>query len=86
MRAMVQLPSYLERVLAGGRDLALVLLPLLNDLRAVRGSALLSEGTLLLLNLQLRPAGAAGGRQRRRAAADRRAVGAAPARALPGRA
>src|SRR4249920_1112686 len=51
MRAMVQLPSYVERVLAGGRDLALVLLPLLNDLRAVRGSALLSEGTLLLLNL-----------------------------------
>src|SRR5215470_8523871 len=51
MRAMVQLPGYLERVLAGGRDLALVLLPLLNDLRAVRGSALLSEGTLLLLNL-----------------------------------
>src|SRR5688572_10604299 len=52
MRAMVQLPSYLERVLAGGRDLALVLLPLLNDLRAVRGCALLSEGTLLLLNLK----------------------------------
>ncbi|MFO1376484.1 MAG: Hpt domain-containing protein [Steroidobacteraceae bacterium] len=51
MRAAVQLPNYLERVLAGGRDLALVLLPLLNDLRAVRGSALLSEGTLLLLNL-----------------------------------
>ncbi len=52
MRAMVQLPSYLERVLAGGRDLALVLLPLLNDLRAVRGNSLLSEGTLLLLNLK----------------------------------
>ncbi len=52
LRAMVQLPSYLDRVLAGGRDLALVLLPLLNDLRAVRGSALLSEGTLLLLNLK----------------------------------
>jgi chemosensory pili system protein ChpA (sensor histidine kinase/response regulator) len=51
MRAMVQLPAYLERVLGGGRDLALVLLPLLNDLRAVRGSPLLSEGTLLLLNL-----------------------------------
>jgi chemosensory pili system protein ChpA (sensor histidine kinase/response regulator) len=31
--------------------MALVLLPLLNDLRAVRGHALLSEGTLLLLNL-----------------------------------
>src|SRR5688572_18467707 len=52
MRAMVQLPSYVERVLAGGRDLALVLLPLLNDLRAVRGSPLLSEGTSLLLNLK----------------------------------
>jgi chemosensory pili system protein ChpA (sensor histidine kinase/response regulator) len=34
MRAMVQLPSYLDRVLAGGRDMALVLLPLLNDMRA----------------------------------------------------
>jgi chemosensory pili system protein ChpA (sensor histidine kinase/response regulator) len=65
MRAMVQLPSYLERVLAGGRDLALVLLPLLNDLRAVRGSSLLSEGTLLLLNLksdkQAQPVAAAPG-------------------------
>ena len=66
MRAMVQLPSYLERVLAGGRDLALVLLPLLNDLRAVRGCSLLSEGTLLLLNLKSdrqahQPAAAAAG-------------------------
>ncbi len=65
MRAMVQLPTYLERVLSGGRDMALVLLPLLNDLRAVRGNALLSEGTLLLLNLssdqQANPAPAAPG-------------------------
>ena len=52
MRAAVQLPNYLERVLGGGRDLALVLLPLLNDLRAVRGASLLSEGTLLSLNLR----------------------------------
>src|SRR6478736_10440399 len=52
MRAMVQLPGYLDRVLAGGRDMALVLLPLLNDMRAVRGSPLLSEGTLLSLNLK----------------------------------
>jgi chemosensory pili system protein ChpA (sensor histidine kinase/response regulator) len=50
-RAMVQLPVYIESLLAGGRDIALVLLPLLNDLRAVRGEPLLSEGTLLLLNL-----------------------------------
>ncbi|MEO6079691.1 MAG: Hpt domain-containing protein [Steroidobacteraceae bacterium] len=52
MRAIVQLPGYLDRVLAGGRDMALVLLPLLNDMRAVRGSPLLSEGTLLSLNLR----------------------------------
>jgi chemosensory pili system protein ChpA (sensor histidine kinase/response regulator) len=51
MRAMEQLPAYVDRVASGGRDVPLALLPLLNDLRAVRGSALLSEGTLLLLNL-----------------------------------
>ncbi|NNC57823.1 MAG: hypothetical protein HKO12_09700, partial [Woeseiaceae bacterium] len=50
-RAMVQLPIYVERLLGGGRDIALVLLPMLNDLRAARGQPLLSEGTLLLLNL-----------------------------------
>src|SRR6056300_311256 len=50
-RAMVQLPIYIERLLGGGRDIALVLLPILNDLRAARGEPLLSEGTLLLLNL-----------------------------------
>ncbi len=50
-RAMVQLPIYIERLLSGGRDIALVLLPMLNDLRAARSEPLLSEGTLLLLNL-----------------------------------
>ena len=59
MRSSVQLPTYLERVLSGGRDLALVLLPLLNDLRAVRGAPLLSEGTLLSLNLSSEQAPAA---------------------------
>src|SRR5512138_2357308 len=67
MRSMVQLPTYLDRVLSGGRDMALVLLPLLNDLRAVRGHALLSEGTLLLLNLssdqQARPVQSASGEE-----------------------
>jgi chemosensory pili system protein ChpA (sensor histidine kinase/response regulator) len=52
MRAMEQLPSYVDRVASGGRDVPLALLPLLNDLRAVRGGSLLSEGTLLLLNLR----------------------------------
>jgi chemosensory pili system protein ChpA (sensor histidine kinase/response regulator) len=50
-RSMVQLPTYIERLIGGGRDIALVLLPMLNDLRAARGRPLLSEGTLLLLNL-----------------------------------
>ena len=50
-RSMVQLPNYIERLIGGGRDIALVLLPMLNDLRAARGQPLLSEGTLLLLNL-----------------------------------
>ena len=63
MRSCVQLPTYLERVLGGGRDLALVLLPLLNDLRAVRGAPLLSEGTLLSLNLSSEQAPA--GRQQK---------------------
>ena len=63
MRSCVQLPTYLERVLGGGRDLALVLLPLLNDLRAVRGAPLLSEGTLLSLNLSSEKAPA--GRQQK---------------------
>jgi len=49
-RAMVQLPAYLERLLSGGKDVALVLLPLLNDLRHARDRPSLSEGTLVLLN------------------------------------
>src|SRR5215468_6386956 len=48
-RAMVQLPAYLERLLGGGKDVALVLLPLLNDLRQARDKPSLSEGTLVLL-------------------------------------
>ncbi len=59
-RSMVQLPIYIERLLSGGRDIALVLLPLLNDLRAARGEPLLSEGTLLLLNLSPSRADGAG--------------------------
>jgi chemosensory pili system protein ChpA (sensor histidine kinase/response regulator) len=49
-RAMVQLPAYLERLLGGGKDVALALLPLLNDLRQARNKPSLSEGTLVLLN------------------------------------
>ncbi|HWM27167.1 MAG TPA: hypothetical protein VNQ14_01815, partial [Woeseiaceae bacterium] len=63
-RSMVQLPVYIERLLGGGRDIALVLLPMLNDLRAARGQPLLSESTLLLLNLS--PTRKADGRGERR--------------------
>jgi chemosensory pili system protein ChpA (sensor histidine kinase/response regulator) len=50
-RAIVQLPAYVERVIGGEGDLPLLLLPLLNDLRAVRGSPLLSESTLFIFNV-----------------------------------
>mgnify|MGYP003630699035 CR=1 FL=1 len=46
MRAILQLPPYLDRVQASRRDLPVVLLPLLNDLRAARGESLLSETSL----------------------------------------
>ncbi|HOX71074.1 MAG TPA: Hpt domain-containing protein [Dokdonella sp.] len=46
MRGMVQLPDYLERVQTGHKDIPIVLLPLLNDLRACRGEKLLSDSAL----------------------------------------
>ena len=46
MRGILQLPDYLERVQDGMLDDPLVLLPLLNDLRAARGEHLLSENVL----------------------------------------
>lgn len=46
MRAILQLPDYLDRLISGYRDIPLVLLPLLNDLRAVRGESLLSENAM----------------------------------------
>ncbi|HSH27535.1 MAG TPA: Hpt domain-containing protein, partial [Wenzhouxiangella sp.] len=51
MRGILQLPDYLERLIAGHRDIPLVLLPLLNDLRATRGQNLLSEGSLFTPDL-----------------------------------
>jgi len=54
MRAMLQLPDYLERVIGGRRDMPLALLSLLNDLRTVRGQPLLSESALFAYNLASR--------------------------------
>ncbi|MCU7939348.1 MAG: Hpt domain-containing protein [gamma proteobacterium symbiont of Bathyaustriella thionipta] len=53
MRALIQLPDYLERLQRGGRDLPMVLLPLLNDLRASRGENLLTEGAVFAADLSL---------------------------------
>ncbi|HEX3122676.1 MAG TPA: Hpt domain-containing protein, partial [Rhodanobacteraceae bacterium] len=46
MRGIVQLPDYLERLQGGHKDIPIVLLPLLNDLRATRGEKLLTESAL----------------------------------------
>ena len=46
MRGTVLLPDYLERLQNGHRDIPIVLLPLLNDIRAARGAAGLSESVL----------------------------------------
>ncbi len=51
MRAILQLPEYLERVQTGLADDPLILLPLLNDLRAARGQNLLSENSLFAPDL-----------------------------------
>lgn len=47
MRGTVLLPDYLERLQSGHRDIPIVLLPLLNDLRAARGATVLGEHALL---------------------------------------
>ncbi|MGH8279518.1 MAG: Hpt domain-containing protein [Gammaproteobacteria bacterium] len=60
VRAMLQLPDYLERVISGRRDMPMALLSLLNDLRAVRGQALLSESALFAYNLAGRSASVMG--------------------------
>ncbi|MBX9408123.1 Hpt domain-containing protein [Pseudomonas baetica] len=46
LQALGQLPIYLDRVQNARRDLPLVVLPLLNDLRSARGESLLSETSL----------------------------------------
>ena len=55
MRALLQLPDYLERLKAGHRDVPWVLLPLMNDLRAARSAHLLSEGALFTPDISVIP-------------------------------
>ena len=52
MRSIIQLPDYLDRLASGHRDIPLVLLPLLNDLRTIRGETLLSESIMFFTKSQ----------------------------------
>src|SRR6201996_4919839 len=52
MRGLMQLPDYLERLSSGHRDVPVVLLPLLNDLRSSRGQQALHESALFSPNLE----------------------------------
>lgn len=51
LRAVLQLPDYIERIQAGLSDLPLVILPLLNDIRAIQNKELFSEKLLFLPNI-----------------------------------
>ncbi|MFK5913362.1 MAG: Hpt domain-containing protein [Woeseiaceae bacterium] len=53
MQGILQIPDYLEHLLAGNPDMPVVLLPLLNDIRAARNEALLSEGALFTPDLSV---------------------------------
>ncbi len=52
MRAMLQLPDYLEGLQAGNKDTPMVLLPLMNDMRAIRKQGLLSENVLFFPDME----------------------------------
>jgi chemosensory pili system protein ChpA (sensor histidine kinase/response regulator) len=53
MQAILQLPSYLEHIKVGRRDLPVVLLPILNELRAARGESLMSETALFAPSIEV---------------------------------
>ena len=74
LRGTVQLPDYLERLQSGHKDIPIVLLPLLNDLRACRGEKLLSEGVLFTPDLSVPLPASVRGPERPLAEAELRAV------------
>jgi chemosensory pili system protein ChpA (sensor histidine kinase/response regulator) len=51
MDSLLQLENYLEHIQKGQRDLPVVLLPILNDLRALQGQPLLSDTSLFTPDL-----------------------------------
>ena len=58
MLALIQLPDYLEKLQAGNADVPLIILPLLNELRAVREAPLLSEAALFRPEIKAVPVAA----------------------------
>jgi len=58
LRAVLQLPDYLEHIQSGNRDIPIAILPLLNDIRAVRNQDLFSEKLLFLPDLSMHSDGA----------------------------
>ncbi len=55
IRAIIQLPAYLEGLERGQADMPVVLTPLLNDLRAARGEPLLSENAFFSPDINTPP-------------------------------
>ncbi len=77
MRGIMQLPDYLERLQGGHRDVPLVLLPLLNELRGCRGEMQIGETALFMPDLNAELPGFVPGLTAAPApAAQQRAVGA----------
>ena len=58
LRAVLQLPDYLEHIQSGHRDIPIAILPLLNDIRSVRNQDLFSEKLLFLPDLSVHQEGA----------------------------
>ncbi|MFT5658436.1 MAG: chemosensory pili system protein ChpA (sensor histidine kinase/response regulator), partial [Gammaproteobacteria bacterium] len=53
LRAVLQLPDYLEHIQSGNRDIPIAILPLLNDIRSVKKQDLFSEKLLFLPDLSM---------------------------------
>jgi chemosensory pili system protein ChpA (sensor histidine kinase/response regulator) len=53
LRAVLQLPDYLEHIQSGHRDIPIAILPLLNDIRSAKNEDLFSEKLLFLPDLSM---------------------------------
>jgi chemosensory pili system protein ChpA (sensor histidine kinase/response regulator) len=53
LRAVLQLPDYLEHIQSGHKDIPIAILPLLNDIRTVKNQDLFSEKLLFLPDLSM---------------------------------